>query len=320
MKNEQDPRSPTSGLNSSVTQRTPKVSLRERVNRHEAYWEFKRDPNHPGIDLNAEHYARLIAECDRYNSNPARRQYKHAKVEPDRVIALLHVMAKWAKEPPLLIVNSTYQQLADKTRQSRDWVKAALNVTDALGLTVTITKALKPPKGTAGRAPHRALMYLDTDGALAAELVRASSTDTDQEIETGAASRTDSESELVRTSVEIDAACRSALTNNSLHASLGATEPAIAEAGDGAHYSTNDLSELVRHVTAEVARQRGATTAQVRSQDGNKIELAAKRARRMLPDLPANDHWLIDAVVASLGTKHDAARAITALTRKGPPR
>jgi len=284
MKNEQDPRSPTSGLNSSGAQGTPKVSLRDRLNRHDAYW------------ASEAHYRRLVDECDRVNVD--RKKAKRAAVEPDRVLAVLRVMAQWAYNDPLLIVNSTTDQLASRTRQSADWVKAALRVATDLGLIQTITKALKPTNGRAGSAPRRAMLYLDVDGVLAghlahAELVRASTERSQHAGSNDAAYRTDSGTELVRTSVGIDAACRPPLTNNSLHASLGATEPAIAEAGDGAHYSNDDVTELARRLTAEVARERGAPTAQVRQQDATKIRAAAQYAHTECPDLPADDHGLM---------------------------
>ena len=292
MSREQSPKRDASGLPNDTDNRTTRVPLRERLERHDAYWGFTPAVAGDRVDTNPN-YPRLVAECERVNSHPDRRRLKHAKVEPDRVIALLLVMARWAKEPPLLIVNSTYQQLADVTRQSRDWVKAALNVTDALGLTITITKERRPTKGRAGRAPARALLYLDIDGELAEELERASTNDTGNTTETGAASRTNSSEELERTSTEIGAASRHPLSKPSTPHPLGATEPAVAGAGDGALYSGDVVSELVKRLTAEVARDRGAPTAQVRQQDGNKIRAAAQHAQTACPHLPADDHGLL---------------------------
>jgi hypothetical protein len=226
----------------------------ERLKRHDAYWKD-----------NAR-YAALVDACRDVTEH--RRGQGRPSVHPDRVIAVLVTMVRFAR-PEGVICDSTVKQLEALTRQSAQRIKDAMSVATTMGLIVTVDKALRPRPNARGQAPRRHLAYLIDDGALGRtdspndEMVR-------NDLGNEATVRTTDLDEMVRNDLGHGAPCRTPLMVTPLSevaSSSAATSAAKPRADDGAVYAAHDdrIADLRREVVIAYANRRGITTAAVRT-------------------------------------------------------
>ena len=202
---------------------------------------------------------------------------KQAKARRPDVLAVLGALVLRA-DCATRTADLTYRQLEVATGLSRHRVSTAVSVALSAGLIVSVTKALAPIEGRAGRAPQRRLDYLDP-------YVR----------QVVPAYRHDLREESCREPAGIVPVSRNGLIDP-------LTNNAADEANKDGRTWANRLSI---NVTGHLAGKQRSKPAQVRTQYGSRIRLAIDRLEDDLSPLASDDHDLVayvaDTVVDGRG-------------------